>query len=260
MYITLNEVNIYYEQFGAGEQHVLLLHGWGCTTDHFNHIKEELAKTMHVTVIDFPAHGKSSEPPVAWGVPEFAQMTKQLIEALALPPVDIVAHSFGARVAIYLSATNPSLVNRLVLTGAAGIKKPVSKEQSKKSQAFQRKKLLLETAKKVPLLSGIADKLQASLRKKYGSADYNALSREMQKTFVKIVSQDLSEYLPCIPCSTLLVFGENDQDTPLWMGQKMEKEIPDAGLVIFENDDHFAYLRQWQRFTVIVTSFFQTSK
>ena len=61
--------------------------------------------------------------------------------------------------------------------------------------------------------------------------------------------------LPRIQASTLLVWGENDQDTPLWMGQKMEKEIPDAGLVIFENDDHFAYLRQWPRFNAVVRAF-----
>ena len=51
------------------------------------------------------------------------------------------------------------------------------------------------------------------------------------------------------------IFGENDTETPLWMGKKMETEIPDAGLVIFENDDHFAYLHQWQRFTAVVRAF-----
>ena len=34
-----------------------------------------------------------------------------------------------------------------------------------------------------------------------------------------------------------------------------EREIRDAGLVIFENDDHFAYLRQWQRFVTVVRAF-----
>ena len=39
------------------------------------------------------------------------------------------------------------------------------------------------------------------------------------------------------------------------MGQAMEQEIRDAGLVIFENDDHFAYLRQWPRFVTVVRAF-----
>ena len=77
----------------------------------------------------------------------------------------------------------------------------------------------------------------------------------MKKTFVKVVSEDLSPLLPRIQASTLLVWGEKDTETPLWMGQKMEKDIPDAGLVIFEGDDHFAYLHQWSRFVAIVRTF-----
>ena len=77
----------------------------------------------------------------------------------------------------------------------------------------------------------------------------------MRKTFVKVISEDLSPLLPQIKASTLLVWGENDQDTPLWMGKKMEKDIPDAGLVIFENDDHYAYLRQWPRFVRVLQAF-----
>ena len=93
------------------------------------------------------------------------------------------------------------------------------------------------------------------MRFKYGSRDYNALDDEMRKTFVKVINQDLSELYPRIQSSTLLIWGENDTETPLWMGQAMEQEIRDAGLVIFENDDHFAYLHQWPRFLTGVRAF-----
>ena len=77
----------------------------------------------------------------------------------------------------------------------------------------------------------------------------------MKKTFVKVISEDLSPLLPKVQASTLLIWGENDTETPLWMGQKMEREIRDAGLVIFEGGDHFAYLRQWPRFVTVVRAF-----
>ncbi len=252
---TFSEVKIHYEQLGQGDRNVLLLHGWGCSTKHFEPIARELSKNYHVTMIDFPAHGLSERPPKPWGVPEFAEMTAELIEELQIAPVDIIAHSFGARVAIYLAATRPELVKRLVLTGAAGLKDVPTEAQKKKSAAFQKKKAMLEKLKRVPFLKTAVENAQEALRKKYGSADYNALDAEMRKTFVKIISQDLSEYLPKIQASTLLVFGEKDTATPLWMGQRMEKEIPDAGLVVLENDDHFAYLRQWPRFVTVVKTF-----
>ena len=46
-----------------------------------------------------------------------------------------------------------------------------------------------------------------------------------------LVNQDLTPLLPQIQASTLLIWGENDTETPLWMGQKMEQDIPDAGIV-----------------------------
>ena len=152
-------------------------------------------------------------------------------------------------------ANEPQVVNRLVLTGCAGLKKPQTEEQKKRSEEYQKKKKSLMGLTKLPLVGGLAQKSLKALQEKYGSADYNALDDEMKKTFVKVISEDLRPLLPKIQASTLLIWGEKDQDTPLWMGQAMEQEIKDAGLVIFENDDHFAYLRQWPRFVTVVRAF-----
>ena len=43
--------------------------------------------------------------------------------------------------------------------------------------------------------------------------------------------------------------------TPLWMGEYMRDHMPDAGLVVFEGGDHFAYLHQYDRFRVIARQF-----
>ena len=39
------------------------------------------------------------------------------------------------------------------------------------------------------------------------------------------------------------------------MGEEMERTIPDAGLVVFENGTHFAYLEQYPRFITVVRQF-----
>ena len=254
MFLTAKGVQIYYEQSGSGKN-VLLLHGWGCSSKHFAPIAQDLSKDCRVTAIDFPAHGQSGRPPEPWGVPEFAECAKEIIVQLGIAPCDIIAHSFGGRVALYMAAAWPELLKRLVITGGAGIKKPQTEEQKKRSEEYKKKKEKLLGLTKLPLVGGIAQKSLKALQEKYGSADYNALDDEMKKTFVKVISQDLSPLLPKIQASTLLIWGENDTETPLWMGQKMEREIQDAGLVIFESDGHFAYLRQWQRFVTVVRAF-----
>ena len=77
----------------------------------------------------------------------------------------------------------------------------------------------------------------------------------MRRTFVKVISEDLTGLYGQIRQSTLLIWGDQDTDTPLWMGKEMEKRIPDAGLVIFEGGTHFAYLEQVQRFNTIALHF-----
>ena len=85
--------------------------------------------------------------------------------------------------------------------------------------------------------------------------DYNALDEEMRKTFVKVISLDMTERYSRFKASTLLIWGDEDQETPLWMAHEMEKRIPDAGLVIFEGGTHFAYLEQISRFNTICRQF-----
>lgn len=250
-----NGADVYYEQQGDHGPKLLLLHGWGCSMALFAPITQELAKDYQVTVIDFPGHGQSGRPPEPWGVGDYAACVAELMNALGLAPCDIIAHSFGGRVALYLAANRPELVKRLVITGGAGLKNPPTPEQQKRSAQFQKKKKLLEGLGRVPLFRGPVNQAMEKLRKKYGSADYNALDADMRKTFVKVISEDLRPLLPKIHASTLLVWGKKDTATPLWMGQAMEREIPDAGLVLFENDDHFAYLHQWPRFVAVVRAF-----
>ena len=72
---------------------------------------------------------------------------------------------------------------------------------------------------------------------------------------MKVISEDLTGLYGQIRQSTLLIWGDQDTDTPLWMGKEMEKRIPDAGLVIFEGGTHFAYLEQVQRFNTIALHF-----
>ena len=146
-------------------------------------------------------------------------------------------------------------LTRMILTVAAGIKPPQTEEGKKRSEQFKRLKGLCEASKKVKIFGALPERMEEKLRQKYGSRDYNALDEEMRKTFVKVISLDLSDRYARIKQPTLLIWGDRDTETPLWMGQRMEKDIPDAGLVVLEGGTHFAYLEQAQRFCAIARHF-----
>lgn len=232
----------------------LFLHGWGCDGSVFSFFEKNIRSSK--LIIDFPGHGQSGEPPVPWGVPEFAEQVFYLLQELKISKIRIVAHSFGGRVAIFLASHHPEVIDRIVITGGAGIRKNVSEAQSKRQIQYRRyKKILLAVGRCRPF-KGIVNRLMEKLRLKYGSPDYVRLNENMRATFIKVISQDLTEMLPAIQAPSLLIWGSADTETPLWMGEQMEREIPDAGLVVFEGRSHFAFVEEPQRFLMIIKTFF----
>lgn len=243
---------------GEGERSALLLHGWMCSAQLMQNVRAELEGHMRVAAIDFPGHGrqgKSAPPPEPWGVPEYMEMTAAVIDRLHLAPCDIVAHSFGARVAILLAATYPERVGRMILTGAAGIKKPKTGGASARQRLYKGLRGAVNLAERTHLFGSLPEKGRERLVQAFGSPDYRALSPEMRKTFVKVISLDLTDQLERIKAPTLLYWGAQDTETPLWMARVMEERIPDAGLVVEEGAGHFAYLEHSRTFLRVVHSF-----
>ena len=240
---------------GDGKSRVVLLHGWGCDKKMMQPVADALKADHQVLLIDFPGHGESGRPPEPWGVPEYAECLKELLDRTGFAPCSVIAHSFGCRVAAWLAANDPERFDRMIFTGAAGIRAKPTEESARRSAEYQKLKQYCGRVRKIPFLKGAAGHFEEKLRRKYGSADYNALDEEMRRTFVRVVNQDLSELYPRIRQSTLLIWGDADTETPLWMGREMEKLIPDAGLVILEGGSHFAYLEQIQRFNTIARHF-----
>ena len=264
MKITLLDCNLYYHetlQPNCTGMPVLLLHGWGCDGKVFSSLEKTLMENAsRIVIVDFPGHGQSEEPNQAWDIAMFSKQILALLESLSINKINVVAHSFGGRVAIYIAGKHKNIINKLVITGGAGIKKPLTIQQQKKQKRYKLMQGCLNNIKKVSFLKPFIEKCQKNLQNKYGSADYNALNENMKKTFVNIVSEDLSPLLSEICTPTLLIWGTNDTETPLWMGKQMETEIKDSALIEFDGRGHFAFIEEPQRFNIIANEFFYGGK
>ncbi len=255
MFFEYGGVKLYYEISGAGTEPVLLLHGWGGSSQSWLPVARDLGVSKKVINLDFPGFGNSTEPSVPWSVTEYRDITQKLLEELGLDRIELIAHSFGGRVALMLSEARPQLISRQVLTGCAGL---INTETANSGSALHSLSRLYDNAVSRRLLGdkGVS-KLKNALRSRFGSADYKAASPMMRECFQRVIKQDLGYCLAAIQASTLLVWGQNDTATPLWMGKKMEQEIADAALIVFENSGHFAYLEQYARFIAIVRQFLE---
>ena len=254
MTIAIDGTNIYYERQGAGKP-VLLLHGWGASTEAMQSIASCVAALGREAIsLDFPGFGRSDNPPGPWGVPEYGAFVREFMAALSIQGCDVIAHSFGGRVVIFLASELPALFNRLILVDAAGIK-------PRRGPRYYFRVYTYKLGKRLQRIPWLDRLLHISQRQKNaGSEEYRQLSGDMRATYVKTVNLDLSPRLSAIENETLLIWGEKDTVTPLWMGKKMEREIKNAGLAIIPGAGHFSYADDYPRFCSILKIMFASEE
>lgn len=250
MIYNYQDLNIHYDDFGSGEP-IVFLHGWGTSKEYFKAMVHHFKHTHRVLALDFPGFGASDEPNTPWSVSDYCAMTQAFFDELDIVNPRVVGHSFGGRVIIKMAETND--FKQVVLTGAAGIRE--------KAPFLNRCRLAfyktIRFITKVPGFSFIFNDFIDAYRAKYSSADYKSASDVMRQTLVKVVNEDLQKHFKRNTSPTLLIWGDQDMDTPLWYGQRMEKKMPHASLIIFEGKTHYAYLEEKDRFNTILESFFK---
>ncbi|MBO4877542.1 MAG: alpha/beta hydrolase [Ruminococcus sp.] len=249
---TVNGIKINYEQKGEGDL-IVLLHGWGSNIGLFANLIGLLSRKYKVVAMDMPGFGGSEEPPSAWEVGDYTQFVIDFLKDYPDKKIMFLGHSFGGRVIIKLNSRTdlPFEISKVILVDSAGILPPKSNKKSLRTYYYKAGKAILSTK----LAKLLAPDALEDFRKKMGSADYAAASPLMRQVLVKTVNEDLEPLLPNIKCPTLLVWGVNDTATPLSDGEKMEKLIPDAGLVKLENAGHYSFLEQQYTFNRVMCSF-----
>jgi len=242
----------------------------------FARTAEVIAQKHKAISIDFPGFGNSPEPPDAWDVSAYAEITRDFIASFGYDSVILLGHSFGGRVILKMMNLNklenspplegcpagrggllgyttglPFSVEKIILTGCAGIRHAPDKKSQRRTKVFKACKKLLS----IPPLPKLFPRALPTLQKKFGSADYAAASHIMRQVLVKTVNEDLRNCMPALTMPTLLLWGENDYVTTLADGREMERLIPGAGLAVIPNAGHFAFIDQPAHFNAVVKSF-----
>lgn len=249
-YLDIEGIRVRYRVAGSGEQ-VLLLHGWGGSIESMAWVFDDLATDYAVTAVDFPGHGESDLPPTAWDVSDFSAFVLRLMARLHLQRPHIVAHSHGGRVTIKLASLWPAHVGKLVLVNSAGVRPPQSLSYYVRVGCAKVGKYLAAYGGRFGVWA------RQRIYHRIASADY-VNAGQLRDTFVKIVNEDLTSILPQVVSPTLLVWGENDTETPVACARVMARLIPHAKLVILKHAGHFSYIDQFGKFRLIVRKFLRT--
>ncbi len=219
---NFHDATIFYRFFDKKTDVVnVFLHGWGC--DHKSLLFCNKILKDSCLFIDFPPFGKSSKDIKDWTIFTYSNMVISLCQHLGVKKINLIGHSFGGRVSIIMAVVCKSLVNKIVLVDSAGLKPKRKPNYYFKVWSYKlRRKFGLDTSN-------------------CGSKDYLALPENMRKIFTSVVNTHLDDFLPSITAPTLIVFGENDTTTPIYMAKKLNKKIKNSQLLILPNAGHFCF-------------------
>jgi pimeloyl-ACP methyl ester carboxylesterase len=236
MVFEYKNCKIFYRFFDRKTEVVsVFLHGWGCDQSGLIFCKD-LTKSSCLFV-DFPPFGKSGSVDDQWNIFTYANLLLSLFSKLGIKKFNLIGHSFGGRIAIILSVLCKNETQNLVLIDSAGLKPRRSLSYYIKICRYKFRKFFhLNT-------------------EKFGSRDYLALDKNLRRLFINIIETHLDEFLPCIKCNTLIIFGENDKTTPIYMARRFHKKIKNSKLEIISNCGHFPFVERKLVFSEILQNF-----
>ena len=255
MQVKINNLNINYEVMGTGNP-VILLHGWLATLETMRPLANNLSNNFKVYLVDIVGFGKSDLPDKPLNTDDFGDFLKQFIEELKIENPILIGHSNGGRIIINAVGRNIVRAKKVVLIDSAGIKPRRSLGYYIKICFYKVGKFFLNLLPNTAKIKEFKNKLYNSV----GSNDYRASAEVLKETMKTIINEDQSKYLPLINVPTLLFWGELDKDTPISDAKKMERLIPDCGLISYPKSTHFSYLENLNNVNTVLNKFLEDDR
>lgn len=237
MQVVVDSLLTQYVREGSGKT-VLLLHGWADSAKGLQVLTLALAKKYQVIALDLPGFDGTQLPPSAWGLDDYARFVQHFLAKIDAPKLyAVIGHSNGGAMAIRGLANGSFSAQKLALLGSAGIRGEYKGRNRALRMAAKAGK-----AATMPLPKSVKNKLRRKVYKTIGSD--MLVVEALQETFKKVVSDDVRSDAAKLKLPVLLVYGQNDEQTPPYYGELFQKAMPQARLEILPDAGHFVHLDQ----------------
>jgi len=99
---------------------LLLIHGFGASTDHWRKNIAELSQDFQVWAIDLLGFGRSAKPDIDYGADLWRDQIADFIQEVIRQPVILVGNSLGGYTALTVAAQRPDTAKGVILLNSAG--------------------------------------------------------------------------------------------------------------------------------------------
>lgn len=268
---------LYIEDSGHGGPAIICCNGIGVSTFFWKYLRGHFAREGRVVTWDYRGHGRS---PVAedLGTMTIARMADDAVavmDHLGIDEAILVGHSMGCQVILETWRRHPGRVQALVpvlgtygrpirtflglswledvfpkvLPWALRLAEPIGRI----NEALVRGRLAYEFARRTGLISPCLAKAEDM------DAYFEHLRRLDMRMFLSLMADmaehDTGDILGDIDVPTLIIGGERDLFTPIWLSREMQSRIPDSELLIIPDGSHAALIEQPALINLALTDF-----
>lgn len=119
-YVSLRDVDIFYEDMGLGETILFLHSGYSRGLLAFSGQIQPFSGTYRCLFPDFRGHGRTHAESLIWNNRMIADDMAAFLKALNVEKAHLFGYSTGGGVALYLAAAHPEMVKTVTTIGCGG--------------------------------------------------------------------------------------------------------------------------------------------
>lgn len=250
--LSANGLRIAYRRAGDGPP-LVLVHGAACDGRIWQPQLAALSDEFTVVAWDEPGAGGSDDKPEGFGLGDYAACLAALVEPLG--PAHVAGLSWGGTLVLELYRQRPDLVATLILADTyAGWRGSLPPEEVDARVAGARAMVAAERFD--PTLPGLfAGDPPAAFVPLLEEVARAVRPHSMLSQLLVMAEADQRDLLPQVDVPALLIWGELDARSPLYVMRQFEDAIPDTTVELIPGCGHVTNLERPDEFNDAVRAF-----
>ena len=267
-FAEIDGVRVHFQDAGPADGPVVfLIHGFASSNLVWSKVLLELAEHgFRVIAPDLLGYGYSAKPrDLEYTIGRQAKMIIGLMNELGIERAHIIGSSYGGAVGATIALDHPSLVDKLVLVGAVNNNRPTRYLLMRLFGSPVIGDILS------PLVVGSRRLLRMRMKRVYDRHSWPIDERRVQARHLPLATRGthraiirtvrrwdaerISRDAHLITQPTLVLWGDRDREVPLADGYRLNGEIPNSQLKVFEACGHLPHEEYPDEFVEVVTEF-----
>lgn len=242
-FVDVDGIHVHYRETGSGPA-VVMIHGYGASLESWGGVAPVVATHHRVIAIDLKGFGWTSRPDGDYSPAAEAALVWHVLDKLGVDDVAIVGHSWGTSVALSMAVEHPERTRRVALYDAY-----VYDDQVPSFFRWAQKSGLGELLFGLFYDERIEDRAPLAYydERWITQARVDRVERDLDRPGTTAAAlavarghhfAHLHEQLATFKKPVLLLWGAQDQVTPVAFGHRLANELADAQLRTYEHCGH----------------------